>query len=82
MRKLLADVDLPAGTQVLGPVPVTQAGALAYDATDDANLRFLIRAPRSAGAALAAALRAGQALRSARKGAGSVRLQLDPAELI
>jgi primosomal protein N' (replication factor Y) len=38
--------------------------------------------PRSGGLALAAALRAAQAVRSARKDTGVVRLQLDPAELI
>jgi primosomal protein N' (replication factor Y) len=42
----------------------------------------LVRAPSSAGTELAAALRAGLAARTARKEAGSVRLQLDPAELI
>ena len=45
-------------------------------------VRVLIRVPRSGGLALATALRAAQAVRSARKDAGVVRLQLDPAELI
>jgi primosomal protein N' (replication factor Y) len=71
VRELLAETDLPADAEVLGPVP---AGA------DD--VRFLVRLPRSGGSVLAAALRAGQAVRSARKQAGAVRLQLDPAELI
>jgi primosomal protein N' (replication factor Y) len=49
----------------------------------DADLvRFLVRAPRSAGTALAAELRTGQAARTAKKEAGVVRLELDPAELI
>ncbi len=43
---------------------------------------FLVRAPRSGGAALAAVLHAGQAARTARKEPGTVRLELDPAELI
>jgi len=38
--------------------------------------------PRSASMPLAAALQAAQAVRSARKDAGTVRVQLDPAELI
>jgi primosomal protein N' (replication factor Y) (superfamily II helicase) len=38
--------------------------------------------PRSGAAALAGALHAAQAVRSARKDAGPVRVQLDPAELI
>jgi primosomal protein N' (replication factor Y) len=45
-------------------------------------VRALIRVPRPGGAALAAALHAAQAIRSARKDSGAVRLQLDPAELI
>ena len=46
------------------------------------QVRVLIRVPRSASMPLAAALRAAQAVRSARKDAGTVRVQLDPAELI
>jgi primosomal protein N' (replication factor Y) len=45
-------------------------------------VRFLVRAPRRSGTALAAALRAGLAARTARKEPGTVRLELDPAELI
>ncbi len=82
VSELLRAVDLPAGAEVLGPVPVAADGALADGRSDQADLRFLIRVPRPAGAAMMAALRAGQAVRSARKDAGSVRLQLDPAELI
>jgi primosomal protein N' (replication factor Y) len=43
---------------------------------------MLVRVDRRNGTALAAALRAAQAARSARKDAGVVRLQLDPAELL
>ena len=46
------------------------------------TLRALVRAPRDRGAALARALAAAQAARSARKEGGGVRVQLDPAELI
>jgi len=46
------------------------------------QVRVLVRVPRSASMPLAAALRAAQAGRSARKDAGMVRVQLDPAELI
>jgi primosomal protein N' (replication factor Y) (superfamily II helicase) len=52
---------------------------------DDAlgpEVRVLVRVPRSASMPLAAALRAAQAVRSARKDPGPVRVQLDPAELI
>jgi primosomal protein N' (replication factor Y) len=80
VQELLSLVQLPAGAEMLGPVPVP--GGAGQGGSSQENLRFLIRVPRPAGTAMAAALRAGQALRSARKDAGSVRLQLDPAELI
>jgi primosomal protein N' (replication factor Y) len=89
VRALLDAAELPAGAEVLGPVPVagTDPGATGDQAEDPAGtdgdlVRFLVRAPRSAGGALAVALRAGQAARTARKDAGVVRLELDPAELI
>jgi len=44
--------------------------------------RALLRVPRAEGLALARALHAAQAARSARKEGGGVRVQLDPAELI
>ena len=80
---LLAAAELPAAAEVLGPVPITAAGAREHgdQATGEA-VRALIRVPRSMGGALAAALHAGQGVRSARKDPGAVRLQLDPAELI
>jgi primosomal protein N' (replication factor Y) len=46
------------------------------------QVRVLVRVPRSASMPLAAALQAAQGVRSARKDAGTVRVQLDPAELI
>jgi primosomal protein N' (replication factor Y) (superfamily II helicase) len=60
--------------EVLGPVPVEQSA--------DDQVRALVRAPRTEGAALAKALQAAQAGRSARKEGGGVRVQLDPAEVI
>jgi primosomal protein N' (replication factor Y) len=44
--------------------------------------RALLRVPRADGLALARALHAAQAARSARKEGGGARVQLDPAELI
>ena len=92
VRALLDAADLPAGAEVLGPVPVAGAdpGTPAAGAGDppggpgpDADaVRFLVRAPRSGGAALAAVLHAGQAARTAKKEPGTIRLELDPAELI
>jgi primosomal protein N' (replication factor Y) len=69
--------------EVLGPVPVEPpAQSAAQAAQDEEQVRALVRAPRADGAALARALQAAQAGRSARKEGGGVRVQLDPAELI
>jgi primosomal protein N' (replication factor Y) len=68
------------GFEVLGPVPADRGAA--RDEARSGPVRALVRAPRDQGAALARALHAAQAARSARKDAGQVRVQLDPAELI
>jgi primosomal protein N' (replication factor Y) len=75
VRELLAAVRLPDGAEILGPVP-------AADRDGDTQERALVRVARPAGAALAAALKAAQGTRSARKTAQTVRVQLDPLELI
>jgi len=67
---LLAAARLPASADVLGPVELA-----------DGPVRALVRAPHADGSALASALHAGQAVRSARKSAGAVRVELDPLEL-
>ena len=71
--------------EILGPVPLeqqpqAQQSARAAHQGDD-QVRALVRAPRAQGGALAKALQAAQAGRSARKEGGGVRVQLDPAEL-
>jgi primosomal protein N' (replication factor Y) (superfamily II helicase) len=84
VRSLLDTAPLPGGAEVLGPVPVPggsgrEAGG---PAAEPEQIQYLVRVPRSAGAQLAASLHAGQAERTARKEAGSVRVQLDPAALV
>jgi primosomal protein N' (replication factor Y) len=72
-----------AAFEVLGPVPADQpAQPSGQAARSEEQVRALVRAPRTEGAALARALQAAQAGRSARKEGGGVRVQLDPAELI
>ncbi len=81
VREVVGAADLPAGAEVLGPVDV--ADGAGHDGTGpERTVRMLVRTARPDGTALAGALRAAQAVRSARKDAGVVRLQLDPAELI
>ena len=80
VRELLDAVTLPAYSDVLGPVAAARHDPAVVQA--DAVVRYLVRAPSAHGTALAIALRAGMALRSAAKSPGQVRLQLDPGELI
>jgi primosomal protein N' (replication factor Y) len=82
VQGLLAATALPPAAQLLGPVPAAAGRPSGSAGTDQDTVRFLVRAPRPAGAALAAALQQGQRIRSARKDPGQVRVQLDPAELI
>jgi primosomal protein N' (replication factor Y) len=78
----LAEAALPAGAELLGPVPVATAPPSDGGQDGPDRVQALIRIPRSGGLALAAALRAATAARTARKEPGQVRVQLDPAELI
>jgi primosomal protein N' (replication factor Y) len=71
LRELLADARLPDGAEVLGPVPV-----------EDGKERALVRVPPGAASALARALRAAAAVRSARRADEVVRVRIDPLELI
>jgi primosomal protein N' (replication factor Y) (superfamily II helicase) len=64
---LLSAAELPAETELLGPVD-----------TADGTERMLLRVPRHSGRELAASLAAAQGVRSARKESESVRVQVDP----
>jgi primosomal protein N' (replication factor Y) (superfamily II helicase) len=71
----LAVLAPPESADVLGPVP---AGGNDEDETE----RMLLRVPRRDGPALAAALAAAQAVRTARKTGDPVRVQVDPLDLL
>jgi primosomal protein N' (replication factor Y) (superfamily II helicase) len=73
LADFLLTAGLPAGAEVLGPVPAPSA--------DDGE-RALIRIDRAHGLDLARALHAAQAGRSARKEGGGIRVALDPAEVV
>ncbi len=66
-------VELPAGAELLGPVPLPGTRS----EPEGERERLLIRVPRSEGRALAGALAALQAVRSARKLPDPVRVELD-----
>jgi len=78
VRELLSAAALPRAN-VLGPVP---AGNDDIVGQSGQTVRYLVRAPSSDGTALAVALRAALAERTASKRDGVIRLHLDPAELI
>ncbi|MFC3386557.1 primosomal protein N' [Couchioplanes azureus] len=71
VAELLAAARLPGDAEVLGPVPAP-----------DEQERMLVRVSRSHAAALARALHEAAAVRSAKKAALPVRVQIDPAELL
>ncbi len=93
---VLGPIPLDGRTEVRdgqGNVPVADISAMTDEDIElngdseasDARaqqVRVLVRVPRSASMPLAAALKAAQGVRSARKDAGGVRVQMDPAELI
>jgi primosomal protein N' (replication factor Y) len=70
VAELLGAARLPDGTELLGPVPAP-----------DEQERMLLRASRSKAADLARALHEAAAVRSAKKAALPVRVQIDPADL-
>jgi primosomal protein N' (replication factor Y) len=77
LAEVLSLTELPATAEELGSVPVTPSkGAAQPDQT-----RLLLRVSRPDGVALADALHAAAAVRSAKKSGGPVRIALDPVEL-
>jgi primosomal protein N' (replication factor Y) len=82
VRDVIAGAELPAGADVLGPVPAPDGRSDQQQGEAAAAVRVLVRVDRRSGTELASALRAAQAIRTARKDSGVVRLQLDPAELL
>ncbi|WP_157436594.1 primosomal protein N' [Actinospica robiniae] len=73
LKELLDLSELPAGAQLLGPVPVQRAGT--------ATERMLVRCDRADGAELARALKAALGVRAAKKVEEPVRLRIDPVDL-
>jgi primosomal protein N' (replication factor Y) (superfamily II helicase) len=81
VEAFLAGASLPATAELIGPVALAGTGH-DHGETEQGKVQALIRIPRSGGLALAAALHTAMAGRTARKQAGQIRIQLDPAELI
>ena len=77
----VGSAGLPAQAEVLGPVPAEPGAGRDPGGRKEPQERALIRISRGDGRALARALHAAQATRSARKDGAAVRVQLDPAEV-
>ncbi|MFF0451008.1 primosomal protein N' [Streptomyces sp. NPDC004609] len=82
----VATAELPGDVEVLGPVPLPVAAPGSPRRPGDPPLgeswaRTLLRVPPGRGAALAAALKAAQATRTARGGAVQVRIRVDPPDI-
>jgi primosomal protein N' (replication factor Y) len=78
VAEFVGSAALPDRAEILGPIPAEANGA---EPDPEPAERALIRIPRTDGLALARALHAAQAARSARKDGAPVRVQLDPAEV-
>ncbi|MBC7274116.1 MAG: primosomal protein N' [Streptomyces sp.] len=88
VAEFLGMVELPVEAEVLGPVPMPVAAvggaAQRRPGAPPAGERWeraLIRVPPGRGAALAAALKAAQAVRMARGGGQAVRVRIDPPDI-
>jgi primosomal protein N' (replication factor Y) len=77
---LIATAQLPPEAEVLGPVDLP-AGVRRPPGAGEQVIRMLIRVRRDEGLALAAALRAATAVRSARHDGDAVRVQIDPLHI-
>ncbi len=77
LAEFLEALRLPAEADLLGPVPEPPRPG-----QEGERERYLVRVPRSDGAALAHALTEVQGVRSAKKAPEHVRVQLDPLDLV
>jgi primosomal protein N' (replication factor Y) len=82
----LAGARLPSDAQVLGPVPLPVTGTgrprrVGAPPPGERWERALVRVPPGSGAALAAALKAALAARTARAGGEAVRIRIDPPDI-
>jgi primosomal protein N' (replication factor Y) len=84
VAEFVGSAALPDRAEILGPIPAEIQGPTGPNGAEpdpEPAERALIRIPRTDGLALARALHAAQAARSARKDGAPVRVQLDPAEV-
>ncbi|MCK9896478.1 primosomal protein N' [Frankia sp. AgB32] len=78
VAELIGAARLPAGADLLGPVPLPPAPQRPAPGADGEPERLLIRVPRDQGRALAAALHAARGVLGTRHSTSGLRVQLDP----
>ncbi|SNQ50924.1 putative primosomal protein N' [Frankia canadensis] len=82
VTELLDAARLPAGAEVLGPVPLPPPSRSTGAPGGEGELeRLLVRVPRDQGGALAAALHAARGVLGTRHSTSGLRVQLDPQVL-
>ena len=84
VQGMITAAQLPAGTEVLGPIVRDTPSAPRMAGTaelDEPDVQVLLRAPRGQAAALAKAVHAAAAARAARREPGPVRVQIDPLDI-
>ncbi|MGL4305883.1 MAG: primosomal protein N' [Mycobacteriaceae bacterium] len=83
IAQILDSAQLSTEVEILGPVDLPNGSRMPFAVhADSARIeRILLRVPRGYGAALAEALSAAQAVRSARKEQFPVRVQMDPLHI-
>ncbi|WP_233608524.1 primosomal protein N' [Nocardia stercoris] len=83
VAELLAEAQLPPGTEILGPVPLPPGARKPFSAGESpAEVeRMILRTDRAHGPALSRALTAALAVRSTRKQDAPLRVQIDPLEI-
>ena len=81
VEAVIARLDLPGGAEILGPVAVDGPTTLELSPLEQ-EVRSVVRAPLEAADALSRAVKVSMATRSARRESGTVRVQIDPTELM
>lgn len=81
VEAVVARIDLPDGAEVLGPVAVDGPATMELSPLAQ-EVRAVVRAPLAVADALSRAVKVSMATRSARREGGTVRVQIDPVELL
>ncbi|WP_435105842.1 primosomal protein N' [Nocardiopsis synnemataformans] len=81
VRELLDQIELPEGTELLGPVPVGADRTVGPDGTHPTE-RALLRVPRGGVGALSRSLKVAASARSARRDEHLAQVRMDPLHVV